>query len=163
STGQYLIVSVDLPLEAHVSEATPEAPFLGMGFTLRAEAIASLLLETGTAQSTTPDTLGIAVSTLTDDLVDPLGRLLRLTGCPADIAVLAGPIEREILGRLSNGARGGIVREIGFADGRMAPIGRAVGWIREHYAEAVRIGDLARVAGMSMSSFHRHFQAVASM
>ena len=85
STGQYLIVSVDLPLQAHVSEATLEAPFLGLGFTLRAEAIASLLLETGTAQSTISDTLGIAVSNLTDDLIDPLVRLLRLMDRPADI------------------------------------------------------------------------------
>ena len=50
-TAQYLIVSVDLPLEAHVAEATPEAPYLGLGFTLRPEAIAALLLEVGTGQA----------------------------------------------------------------------------------------------------------------
>jgi len=162
-TGQYLIVSVDLPLEAHVSEATLAEPFLGMGFTLSAEAIAALLLETGTVQSTTPDTLGIAVSNLTDDLIDPLIRLLRLVDRPADIPVLAAAIEREILWRLINGAQSALVRQIGFADSRMTQIGRAIRWIRGHYAEALRIDDLARVAGMSMSSFHRHFQAVTSM
>ena len=163
STGQYLIVSVDLPLEAHVSEATLEAPFLGMGLTLRAEAIASLLLETGTAQSAMVDTLGIAVSDLTDDLVDPLVRLLRLVDRPADIPVLAAAIEREILWRLINGAQGAMVQQIGFADSRMAQVSRAIRWIRGHYAEVLRIDDLARIAGMSMGSFHRHFQTVTSM
>src|SRR5262249_4898795 len=152
-TGQYLIVSVDLPLEAHVFEATLEAPFLGMGFTLRAEAIASLLLETGTAQLAMPNTLGIAVSNLTDDLIDPLVRLLRLADRPADVPVLAAAIEREILWRLINGEQGAMVRQIGFADSRMAQIGRAIRRIREHYAEALRIDDLARIAGMSTSSF----------
>ncbi|WP_206438548.1 MULTISPECIES: AraC family transcriptional regulator [unclassified Bosea] len=52
--GQYLIVSVDLPLDAHLGEATGEAPFLGLGYTLRPEAIASLLLETGGASPHEP-------------------------------------------------------------------------------------------------------------
>src|SRR5262245_22317473 len=44
-----------------------------------------------------PAGLGIAVSNLTDDLIDPLVRLLRLVDHPADIPVLAAAIEREIL------------------------------------------------------------------
>jgi transcriptional regulator GlxA family with amidase domain len=56
-----------------------------------------------------------------------------------------------------------MVRQIGLADSRMAQIGRAIRWIRAHFAEVLRIEDLARLAGMSVTSFHRHFQGVTSM
>ncbi len=159
SAGQYLIVSVDLPLEARVAEA----PYLGLGFTLRPEAIAALLLEAGTGQTARPDPPGIAVSDLTNDLVDPVIRLLRLLDRPADIPVLAATIEREILWRLINGPQGEMLRQIGLADSRTAQIGRAIRWIRSHYAEAIRIEELAGIAGMSVTSFHRHFRGVTSM
>ncbi|MDH6230260.1 AraC-like DNA-binding protein [Mesorhizobium soli] len=163
STGQYLVVSVDLPLEAYVAEAAAQAPYLGLGFGLRPEAIASLLLDVGAGPTTRADPPGIAVSNLTDDLIDPVVRLLRLLDRPADIPVLASAIEREILWRLINGAQGDMVRQIGLADSRMAQIGRAIRWLRAHYAETIRIEDLAGIAGMSVTSFHRHFRGVTSM
>jgi len=36
-------------------------------------------------------------------------------------------------------------------------------WIRDHHAEAFRVEDLARSAGMSVSAFHRNFHAVTAM
>lgn len=45
----------------------------------------------------------------------------------------------------------------------MTHITRAVGWIRDNYAEAFRVEDLARSFGMSVSAFHRNFQAVTAM
>jgi AraC-like DNA-binding protein len=161
--GEYLIVSVDLPLDAYVVVATADALFLGLGFTLKPEAIATLLLETGTAQPARADPPGIAVSDLTTDLVDPVVRLLRLLDQPADIPVLAPALEREILWRLIKGPQGAMVRQIGLADSRMAQVARAIRWIRGHYAEAIRIETLARIAGMSVTSFHRHFRGVTSM
>lgn len=163
-TLQYLVVSVDLPIDARVVEATPENPFLGFGFTLRPEAIASLLLESGSIPNPPRgEPAGIAVSDLTFDLIDPVVRLLRLLDRPADIPILAPAIEREILWRLINGAQGAMVRQIGLADSRMAQIGRAIRWLRGHFTEPVRIEDLAQIAGMSVTSFHRHFRGVTSM
>ncbi|HEY6576652.1 MAG TPA: AraC family transcriptional regulator, partial [Mycobacterium sp.] len=37
------------------------------------------------------------------------------------------------------------------------------GWIRDNYAEPMRIEDLAGMSGMSASAFHRHFRAVTAM
>lgn len=162
-TGQYLIASVDLPLEAHVAEATTEKPYLGLGFALRPEAIASLLLEAGPMQVGQSNPSGIAVSGLTEDLVEPMVRLLKLVDRPRDIPILGAAIEREILWRLINGPQGAMVRQIGLADSRMAQIGRAIRWVRNNYAESFRIEDLARIAGMSVTSFHRHFLGVTSL
>jgi transcriptional regulator GlxA family with amidase domain len=36
-------------------------------------------------------------------------------------------------------------------------------WMRDNYSKAVPIEELARLAAMSVTSFHRHFRAVALM
>src|SRR3546814_14791055 len=48
-------------------------------------------------------------------------------------------------------------------DSRLAQIRRAIGWMRGHYGEMLRIETLAEIAGMSEASFHRHFKAATAM
>jgi AraC-like DNA-binding protein len=157
--GEYLIVSLELPVTAHIVEA----PFVGFGLTLRPAAIAELLLESGPGGLARRPPAGIAVSTATPDLLDAIARLLRLLDRPGDARALAPGYEREILWRLITGEQGAMVRQIGLADSSLSLIGRAVGWIRHHYDESIRVDDLARLTGMSVSSFHRHFRAVTAM
>lgn len=167
--GQYLVVSVDLPVTGHYTAAGAEEPFLAFGLTLEPSRIASLLLESGSgrpasgerAAPTTPP--GLAVSDASAELVDAAVRMLRLIDHPDDVPVLAPMIEKEILWRLVTGEQGALVRQIGLADSRLRHIGRAVHWIRDHHADALRVEDLARLAGMSVSPFHRHFRAVTAM
>jgi AraC-like DNA-binding protein len=96
-------------------------------------------------------------------LLDASVRLLRLLDHPADVPVLAPLIEREILWRLLTGPDGDVLRQIGRADSGLAYVSRAIRWIRDNYAEPLRISDLAALAGMSPSAFHRHFRAVTAM
>ena len=161
--GQFLIVSVDLPADAHVVEATPDRPYLGCALTLQPEAIASLLLESGGARGSGDDRAGIAVSNLSTDLVDPIVRLVRLLDQPSDAPILAAAFEREILWRLINGPQGSMVRQIGLADSRMSQIGRSIRWLRAHFAETVRIEAMAEMANMSVTSLHRHFRMVTTL
>lgn len=72
-------------------------------------------------------------------------------------------IEREILWRLLHGEQGSLVRQIGLADSRLSQISHSIRWIRTHFAEALRVDDLASRAQMSLSTFHRHFRAVTAM
>ena len=136
---------------------------MGCALTLRPEAIASLLLEAGTSRTAGDERPAIAVSELSSDLADCVVRLLRLLDRPADSPILAPSLEREILWRLINGPQGAIVRQIGLADSRMSQIARAVRWLRRHFAETVRIEDLAKIADMSISSLHRHFRNITSL
>ncbi|NEA99678.1 AraC family transcriptional regulator [Streptomyces sp. SID13726] len=163
-TGQYLVVSVDLPVTGHYTEASAEEPFLAFGLTLEPSRIASLLLESGgSGRPATTAPPGLAVSDSPAELVDATVRMLRLVDRPADLPVLAPMIEKEILWRLVTGEQGTLVRQIGLADSRLRHIGRAIHWIRDHHADALRVEDLARLAGMSVSPFHRHFRAVTAM
>jgi AraC-like DNA-binding protein len=161
--GRYLVVSVDLPIIGHVIEARPDAPYLAFVLRLVPATITTLLLESPVDGDGGSETCGMSVNQASDDLLDPIVRLLRLLDHPEDAAVLGPMLEREILWRLLHGERGATVRQIGLADSRLSQVGRAIAWIRSHYTAALRIEALAEVASMSPSTFHRHFRAVTAM
>jgi AraC-like DNA-binding protein len=163
--GQCLVVSADLPVTGHFLGASPQVPSLAMGLVLRPTAIAPLLLEApiGRWSRATPGPPAIATGEAGADLLDAVARMLRLLDRPTDAPVLAPLIEREILWRLLTGPHGGMIRQIGLADSGLSHVSRAIRWIRDNYAEPVRISELARLAGMSPSAFHRHFRDVTTM
>ena len=164
--GQYLITSVDVPVTGHVTGAAPGRPTLGFGMTLEPAVIAELLLQAGPADlprfrgTARP---GIAVSDAPDELLDAVVRLLRLLDRPRDRKVLAPLVKREILWQLMTGEQGDLVRQLGLADSSLSHITRAAQWIRENFTRPFRVEEVAQLSGMSVSAFHRNFQAVTAM
>ena len=61
------------------------------------------------------------------------------------------------------GEQGDVVRQLGLADSSLTHIRRAVRWIRENYTRPFRVEEVAQLSGMSVSAFHRNFQAVTAM
>ncbi|WBQ05482.1 AraC family transcriptional regulator [Kribbella sp. CA-293567] len=163
--GQLLLVTADLPITGHFIEATPQTPALGLGLVLRPATIAPLLLESAAGQRgrATPNGPAMATGDASPELLDASVRLLRLLDSPADAPVLGPMIEREILWRLLTGPHAEVIRQIGLADSSLTHISRAIRWIRDNYAEPMRVADLARLAGMSPAAFHRHFRAITAL
>jgi AraC-like DNA-binding protein len=77
--------------------------------------------------------------------------------------VLAPLAEREILYRLLVGPYGPALRQIAAGQGRVAQVSRAIGWVKQHFADPFSIERLAAAAAMSPSSLHEHFKAVTAM
>ncbi|HYP30984.1 MAG TPA: AraC family transcriptional regulator [Burkholderiaceae bacterium] len=161
--GDFVVTSVDLPIASRIVRASADRPYLACGLDLDPAAIASLLLETPGVDDLVATPCGMGVHAAPVELQEAMVRLLRLLAAPRDAPVLRPLIEREILWRLLCGPQGGRVRQIGLADSRLAQVKHAIRHIRQHYAEALSIGQLAGVAAMSESSFHRHFRAVTAM
>jgi AraC-like DNA-binding protein len=161
--GDFIVTSVDLPICARIVRASAGRPYLACGVTLEPAAIAALLLESAGSDAPAPAPCGYGVRRAPVELVDCAVRLLRLLGQPRDAPVLRPLIEREILWRLLGGEQGGRVRQIGLADSRLAQVSHAIRHLRERYAHAVSVDELAALAAMSVSSFHRHFRAVTAM
>jgi AraC-like DNA-binding protein len=158
--GDYVITSVDLPICGRVVRASVDEPYLACRLTLNPAAIASLLLETAGSDDDALPPCAMGVRRAPPELLEPMVRLL---DHPRDVPVMRPLIEREVLWRLLAGEQGGRVRQIGLADSRLAQVSHAIRWIRQHYAEPVSVDELARLATMSVSSFHRHFRAVTAM
>jgi AraC-like DNA-binding protein len=134
--------------------------------TLEPADIAELLLQAGPGDlPRSPGTArpGIAVSDAPAELLDAIVRLLRLLDRPRDRKTMVPLVKREILWRLMTGEQGDVVRQLGLADSSLSHISRAVRWIRENYAKPFRVEEVAQLSGMSVSAFHRNFQAVTAM
>ncbi len=161
-TGQYIVVSQEFPVTSQVVSATAEEPFMTVSLKLKPTMIAELLLD---ADSDAPaiSFSGMGIGLAPAELIEAVARLLRLLDRPRDLAVLAPLVEREILWYLLSGDQGAVVREVVLTDGRLSRISQAIRWIRSHYAEPFRVEDLARMIGMSASSFHRHFLVATAM
>ena len=163
-SGQYLLVTAKLPVTGHYIDTSATKPSLGVGLVLRPATVAELVLQNARPWSRgTPGVTAMATGDAEPDLLDAIVRMLRLLDHPTDAPVLAPLIEREILWRVLTGPQGHTLRQIGLADGDLSHIGRAIGWLRENYADPMRIDELARLCGMSPSAFHRHFRAVTAM
>lgn len=161
--GDFVVTSVDLPIANRIVRASAKQPYMAARLTLQPAAIASLLLEAPGADELAATPCGMGVHPAPAELVEAMTRLLRLLDTPRDAPVLRPLVEREILWRLLCGPQGGRVRQIGLADSRLAQVSHAIRHIRQHYATALSIEELAQLASMSESSFHRHFRAVTAM
>lgn len=161
--GEILVVTAQLPVSGHFFDCGAQAPALAVGLVLRAPAIAELLLHETSAPRRSGTQTAMATGPADPELLDAVLRMVRLLEHPADAAVLGPLIEQEILWRLLRGPHAGVVAQIGSAGSGLTYINRTIRWIRENYAEPLRIADLAAMAGMSPSAYHRNFRAVTEM
>ncbi|AYF97996.1 AraC family transcriptional regulator [Protaetiibacter intestinalis] len=166
--GQFLVASVEVPVSGRYTDVSPDHPALGFGLELRPEVIAELLLNPAAADVARPVRgepvpPAIAVGTASARLLDAAVRMLRLLDTPRDIPVLAPMIEREILWLVMSGEQGATVRQLGLADSSLSRVRHVARWMRERYAETVRVDELASLANMSASAFHRAFHTVTAM
>lgn len=161
--GQCLVVTANLPVTGHYIDIAEGSPSLAMALVLRPAVVAELVLRAPAGRWTRAGHSAISTGDAGRELLDAVARMLRLLDRPSDAPVLAPMIEREIIWGLLNGPQGTTIRQIGLADSDLSHVSRAIGWIRDNYAEPMRIDDLARLSGMSASAFHRHFRAVTAM
>ena len=161
--GQFVVITVDLPLTSHITAASDGEPFVAVSLPLHPPTVADLLLESQLPAQGAPDGPAMSISDATPDLIDAFLRLLRLAGSPQDAPVLAPAVRREIHWRLLTGPQGGLIRQVGLADSRVTVVARAIAWIKDHYDEVIRAEDLADEVGLSVSSLNRHFRAATSM
>src|SRR6185436_8781731 len=80
-----------------------------------------------------------------------------------EIQVLAPLIMREIVYRLLTGGQGARLSHLLASGGDTRRISKAIGHLREHLDEPIKIENIARELGMSVSGFHHHFKSVTAM
>ena len=160
--GDYFIAAAEVAALGRISAATPEEPYLALNLLLDPQVIAGVLLDLPKGSEPAVAS-GFFTSTADAPLLDAWLRLVRVLDRPDEAAVLGPMIEREILFRLLQGPSGVLLRQIAGGDNRLSSIRKAMAWLRAHYAEPVRVEQLAALAGMSASVFHKHFKDVTAL
>jgi AraC-like DNA-binding protein len=161
--GHYLLFTVDLPLIFHIEKATPDEPYLGLRLDLDPSLVASVLVEADIKiKKGDASTKAMDVHSIDANLLDAVVRLVRLADEPESSTVLAPLIVKEIIYRLLAGGQGARLGHL-LQSGDTQRISRAIGHLREHFDEPLKIDDFARQLGMSVSGFHHHFKSVTAM
>jgi AraC-like DNA-binding protein len=162
--GHYLIFTVDLPLVFQVEEASKERPYLGFRLNLDPSLVASIMMESGIEiKKGDASAKALDVGPTDANLLDAVVRLVRLLDSPFEGKVLAPLITREIVFRLLMGgqkARLGHLMALARDAGR---ISKAIGHLRENFDRQLKMENIARELGMSLSGFHHHFKSVTAM
>jgi AraC-like DNA-binding protein len=162
--AHYLLVTAELPVVGHVLDASKEQPYLSLRLELDPTLVGSVMVEAGhPSPQNQADVRAINVSSLDASLLDAVVRLVRLLDTPAEARVLAPLITREIVYRLLMGEQADRLRHIAVQGGHTHRIARAIERLHKEFDQSLRIDDIARELGMSVSGFHHHFKAVTAM
>lgn len=159
--GDALVVTTTLPLSGHFVDVSAQNPALAIGLRLDPQAIAAILPQAaGLLSSKAVGGPAVSANTAGAMLLDAAVRLLRLLDDPVDAPFIAPLVRQEIMWLLLRSPLGGAVAEIGMTDSDLNQVGRSIAMIRQRLAEPISIDELARCAGMSLATFHRHFRRI---
>ncbi|HNX32887.1 MAG TPA: AraC family transcriptional regulator [Holophaga sp.] len=162
--SRMLVSSVDVPVAAQVTQASPSEPFLGLKLDLDARRIADLVLKVyphGLPQ--VRKDRAVYVAQVDPGLLAATARLLELMAQPEEADLLGPLVVDEILIRLLRSPVGGRVAQIGQEESKVHRVSKAVSWVQAHFDQPLDVERLAVMVHMSPSSFHHHFKAVTSM
>lgn len=160
--GQALVVSVELPARSQVMKASPETPYLAVVIEFDLNVMREVL-ETLQTPPAAESGQSVFVMDVQAQLSDCVLRMIRLLDTPKAIPALYPLAMRELCYWLLTGAHGGEVSRLALASSHAGRVVSAIHALRERFAEQVRIEELAAIASLSISAFHRQFRALTSM
>lgn len=162
--GNYFITGVDMPTACAVQGVSPEHPFLSLALKLDRSLIARLTVEEPQVDvSRELLTRGAMIASLDAGLIDVVLRLVELVDQPDHATALAPLIVREIHYRLLTGQFGAQLRSINMSGTPSNNIAQSILWLKHNYKQLLFIDELAQIANMAPSTFHKHFKEVTGM
>ncbi|PSW09838.1 AraC family transcriptional regulator [Photobacterium rosenbergii] len=165
-TNHCLIVATPYPIACETF-ASPEEPLIGLDIdfdlTIIQELVDTLEQHQHSEMAPSPDNgRGVAVTQITPDIRDCICRLLGCLKDPLDAKVLGKQLLREFYFQLLKSDQGHLLAQYCKQDSALSRVSRVITHVQSHYDQKLAINDLADMAGMSVSAFHRAFKQVVT-
>jgi AraC-like DNA-binding protein len=157
----YFLLPMHLPVTATVHPDANGNPYRSIGLDLDQSILSALVRDVVDGGIQTPR--HFAACTMDEEINDALLRLMRLTEKPAEIAALASAFKREIFYRVLSGPQGDSLRQLALQESNLSRIERTVQWMRKNFDSPMEVGDVAREAGMAVTTFHRQFKRATGL
>ena len=161
----YLVLSVPLPIEGQIVEASPEKPYLSLRIGVDPVLLGELLFDMGEGGAGAVGRRarrGIFVSRLDERLHGSVVRLLRALEHPLDPRILGRELVRETLYHVLTGEQGDYLRSVAIANSRAHRLAGVLRYLQTHYEEPLDVARLAGEAGMSPTTLHHQFRAMTA-
>ncbi len=160
----YLVVALPMPLEAEIAVASTKQPFLSLALEIDVSIVGRLLLEMAEEEhrpeAKIDPAYAIYTSSMNDDLLDAVVRLLRSLETPANRRILGPGAVKEILYHILRGEQGSFLRALALRDSRSHHIAQIVRFLQENYHQSLDISSIAKYAGMGNSTLHHLFEKI---
>ena len=158
----YLALSVPVPVECEF-EATATEPLLAVSLVVEPAMLAEILVNLdGPSRTEGAVPRGIYATETSAEIRSAVVRLMECLQAPDDSRILGRQIVREIVYRVLQDEPGGALRALATRNDQFMRITRVVQHIHSEYARPLSVEELAKRAGMSVSTFHHNFKAVTA-
>lgn len=162
--GQYLAISVDLPLIGEVTKASINKPYLCAQIDIDISKMTELAIKLKTNRTPVNKTeKGLFVGNMNAELMSAIIRLMRLLEHPKDIPFLAPAIFQEIYYRLLTGPNGDSIIQTCIDGSNMQRITQIIETMKTQFNSSLNIDELARMINMSTSNFYSQFKKVTGL
>lgn len=159
-----IVYAAEVLIQSNFIKASKEEPYLSCVVHIDPERLNQLVMKVfpyGPPKN--QNAQAVCVSNSNTEIVKAAIRLLDLALKREDADLLIPLVVDEILIRLLRGHAGPLIAQMGIIDSHSQKISRSISWIKENYAEPIKVEDLASMASMSPSAFHQHFKSITSM
>lgn len=160
--GESLIVSHTVPVVSRITKASSAVPYLALILSIDLSRLRSLRHELGDVALAPAGARSLEVGKTEPAMLDALARYLALADEPIAARVLAPRILDELHVRLLLAPHGAMLHQVIAHDSQARGVGRAIEHIRREFKQSLAMSDLAKLAGMSTSSFYKHFNSIAA-
>ncbi len=161
--GNYLVLSVPMPFECEIAQASAQAPFLGLSVGVDTAVLGEIMVEMGEPARQNSAVSGLSVGRMSPELRDAALRLLACLQSDEDSRILGRQVVREIIYRVLGDEQGDVLRSLTGVHGSFSQIAQALRRIHTDYHTPLDVSTLAQTAGMSVSVFHQHFKTVTAI
>ena len=162
----YLVLTLPLPAECETI-VEPGKPLLSMMIDINLAVLNELVRHFDEHQQIKEsinfsDTKGLYISDCNKLLIDTVTRLAQCLNSPLETDILGKGLMREVLFHLLQGDNAAPLFSLVSHNTHLARMERVLKHLHEHYGDQLDVEQLANMANMSISSFHRNFRQVTS-
>ncbi|WP_067220775.1 AraC family transcriptional regulator [Marinomonas gallaica] len=160
-SARYLLGSVRQPVFGSVVKATKKYPYICLRLDLDSEIIVELMSLSVEEKINHAISSGLRLGEMDNELVDTVVRLAETMNDSKSIDVLSPLVEKELIWRLlQQPETHSVLAQMVTSSSRLRRIRKAIEWIESHFTESISTRDLADIALMGHSSFHKYFKMV---
>ncbi|MDN3639481.1 AraC family transcriptional regulator [Simiduia curdlanivorans] len=161
---EFLVASVHLPIVGTVTRASLAKPYFVIQIDIDIQQMSELLVRmVRPATANRASECGLFIGKVDNAMLESVHRLVTLLQTPDDVPILAEHRLLEIYYRLLRSDYGNAIVQAALNGSSTQRVSIAIEKLRRDFCLPVAVEDLAKLAGMSVSSFHAHFKAVTNM
>lgn len=164
--NQYLVTTVTMPFECETF-ATAEEPLRGLYIDIDMGQLHDLIgrIDAQPRIGTTGERIlprGIGPAVMDEEMLDATTRLVKCLRSEAEAQILGPGIVREILYRALLGSQASVLHSLAMHSGTFSQVARVLKVMQSDYAGKLEVEQLAKMAHLSVSAFHRAFKEITS-